>query len=112
MAHVGVLRVLEREGIQVDCIAGTSAGSVVGAVYAAGIPPEKIVELERALRWKDVAHPILSRYGLLSFAPLEAHFVRTLGDLTFSDLKLPYAAVARALHGVWTPRSRAGSRLM
>jgi NTE family protein len=96
-AHVGVLRVLEREGIPVDCVAGTSAGSVVGAAYAAGLSPEKLLELGNALRWRDVARPAFSRYGLISFARLETYFVRILGDLTFSDLKRPFAAVAADL---------------
>jgi NTE family protein len=94
MAHVGVLRVLEREGIRVDCIAGTSAGSVVGAAYAAGIPPAKMEELACSLRGKDVARPALSRHGLLSFDRLGAYVARTLGDVSFSDLRLLYAAVA------------------
>ncbi len=42
-AHIGVLEVLEREGIRVDYIAGTSMGSVVGGLYAAGVP---ICEME------------------------------------------------------------------
>ncbi|MBN1824986.1 MAG: patatin-like phospholipase family protein [Candidatus Eisenbacteria bacterium] len=44
IAHIGVLKVLEREGIPINLIAGTSIGALVGAVYAAGIGPE---ELER-----------------------------------------------------------------
>ena len=44
-AHIGVLSVLEREGIPIHCIAGTSAGAIMGAMFAAGIeregdPPE------------------------------------------------------------------------
>jgi len=49
-AHVGVLRALEALRIPVDCIAGTSAGSAVGAAYASGLSPD---EIERALRSAD-----------------------------------------------------------
>jgi len=49
-AHVGVLRALEAMRIPVDCIAGTSAGSAVGAAYASGLSPD---EIERALRSAD-----------------------------------------------------------
>jgi NTE family protein len=49
-AHVGVLRALEAMRIPVDCIAGTSAGSAVGAAYASGLSPDQI---ERALRSAD-----------------------------------------------------------
>ncbi len=41
-AHLGVLRVLEREGIKVDCVAGTSIGAVVGGLYCAGVPIDSI----------------------------------------------------------------------
>ncbi|MEN6408651.1 MAG: patatin-like phospholipase family protein, partial [Anaerolineaceae bacterium] len=39
-AHIGVLQVLEREGIHPDLITGTSAGAIVGAAYASGMTPE------------------------------------------------------------------------
>ncbi len=44
-AHVGVLRVLEEEGIHVDCLAGTSIGSIVGGMYAAGVSLDRIQRL-------------------------------------------------------------------
>jgi len=43
-AHVGVLKVLEREGIPIDLVVGTSMGSVVGGLYAAGVPVPSIEE--------------------------------------------------------------------
>ena len=44
-AHVGVLRVLEREGFRVRAVAGTSAGGIVAAVYAAGYTPDEMEAL-------------------------------------------------------------------
>lgn len=44
IAHIGVLKALEENGIEIDCLAGASAGSVVGALYAAGKTPEEILE--------------------------------------------------------------------
>jgi len=49
-AHVGVLRALETLRVPIDCIAGTSAGSAIGAAYASGLSPD---EIERALRSAD-----------------------------------------------------------
>lgn len=49
-AHVGVLRELEAQRVPIDCIAGTSAGSAVGAAYASGLSPD---EIERSLRSVD-----------------------------------------------------------
>lgn len=52
-AHIGVLKVLEREHIPVHAIAGTSMGSIVGGLYAAGYSPEEIEALIASLDWKD-----------------------------------------------------------
>jgi NTE family protein len=93
-AHIGVIQVLEREGIAVDCVAGTSVGSAVGAAYAAGLGGDRLLDIALHLRWWHIARPVWPRYGDLSFAPLERYLVRTLGDLTFADLRLPFACVA------------------
>ena len=50
-AHIGVLRVLEEMNIPVDCVAGTSMGALVGATYAAGVPPELIESQVLAVDW-------------------------------------------------------------
>lgn len=97
LAHVGVLQVLEREQIPVDCIAGTSVGSLVGAAYATGMGADRLAELAAHARWRHIARPAWSRYGLVSFARLESWMVRNAGDLSFSDLAIPYAAIAADL---------------
>jgi NTE family protein len=97
LAHVGVLQVLEREGIPVDCIAGTSVGSLVGAAYAAGIRADQLLEMALTVRWRHMARPVWPRSGLVSFARLESYFIRVAGDLTFADLTIPYAALATDL---------------
>jgi NTE family protein len=97
LAHVGVLSVLEREGIPVDCIAGTSAGSVVGAAYAAGLRADRLLELAQRLRWRQVARLVWPHRGFVSFDKLEAYFAELVGDVTIPTLELPYAAVAADL---------------
>lgn len=54
MAHIGVIKVLERERIPVDCIVGTSMGAVVGGLYASGLTAEEIERQMRALDWKTM----------------------------------------------------------
>ncbi|MBW1973572.1 MAG: patatin-like phospholipase family protein, partial [Deltaproteobacteria bacterium] len=39
LAHIGVIKVLEQEGIPIDVVAGTSIGALIGALYAAGLTP-------------------------------------------------------------------------
>ena len=95
--HVGVLSVLEREGIPVDFVAGVSAGSVVGAAYCAGLPMPDMRELAANLGWRNVASPTWPRYGLLSFNKMERLIVDLLGDLDIRDLAIPYATVVTDL---------------
>ncbi|MBL0028844.1 MAG: patatin-like phospholipase family protein [Rhodanobacteraceae bacterium] len=52
-AHIGVLKVLEREHIPIHAIAGTSMGSIVGGFYAAGYTPEEIEAVIASIDWKD-----------------------------------------------------------
>src|SRR5690606_225396 len=51
LSHVGVLHVLEKAGIQVDYIAGTSMGSIIGGMYAVGYSADSIEALIRSEDW-------------------------------------------------------------
>ena len=53
-AHIGVLKVLERERIPVCAIAGTSMGAIVGSLYAIGYSPDEIEAVLVSVDWKDV----------------------------------------------------------
>jgi NTE family protein len=94
MAHIGVLEVLHEAGVPIDFVAGTSAGSVIGAAYCAGMDPEQIRSLGQNLNWWQLARPVWPRRGLVSFAPMERWLVKQYGDLHFKDLRLPFTAVA------------------
>ena len=52
-AHIGVLRVLDELRIPIDCVAGTSMGALVGAVYSAGVPPADIESAVLAINWAE-----------------------------------------------------------
>src|SRR5690606_27095956 len=54
MAHIGVIKVLERERIPVDCIVGTSMGAVIGSLYASGLGATEIETQMRALDWNTM----------------------------------------------------------
>jgi len=97
IAHVGVLKAFRENNIPIDYIAGTSAGSLVGAAIAAGMSVEEIARLSKELRWRRIGRPTLSRLGFQSNKPLE-DFVRARLPLTrFEDLLIPFAAVATDL---------------
>ena len=97
LAHVGVLRVFEQERISVDYIAGCSIGSLIGALYCAGLDADAIWNLAREQkrwRWLDFSLPHM---GIFSGERL----LQTLGTLTkhkdFTDLTIPLAIVATDL---------------
>jgi NTE family protein len=96
-AHIGVLSVLERAGIPIDCVAGASAGALMGAAYCSGVGLPKIKEMALRMRWRDVISLTWPSQGLVSFDKLERWMVAAVGDLEFADLKLPFAAVATDL---------------
>lgn len=54
LAHIGVLKALEEQGVQVDAIAGTSMGAVIGGLYAAGYSVDELEKLALELDWQQV----------------------------------------------------------
>ncbi len=58
MAHIGVLKYLEERGVSADFTAGTSAGSLMGAMYAAGFSAEQIERIALEIDWKDIVKSI------------------------------------------------------
>ena len=118
-AHVGVLKVLEKEGIPIDCIAGTSIGSVVGGMYAAGVPLDQLEKdfTETGLMhsfmtvplWVRIAAaPVLVMPRLFGRHPYDGlykgnkfrnYLVKNVpvAERNIESLKIPYAAVAVSL---------------
>jgi NTE family protein len=92
-AHAAAIEVLVGGGIRPDLIAGTSAGAFVGAILAAGTPPDELLRIISTMRWSTVARPFPSRMGLFDTNPMEAFIDATIGPLTFEDLLCPMAVV-------------------
>ncbi|HJY30953.1 MAG TPA: patatin-like phospholipase family protein, partial [Pyrinomonadaceae bacterium] len=97
MAHVGVLRALIESDISIDCVAGTSAGSIVGGAYAAGMSIEEIRGFGRTLRWRDIGRVTMSRLGIQSNERLEQYLRARMPVTKFEELQIPFAAVATDL---------------
>jgi NTE family protein len=95
MAHVGVLQVLEHENIPIDLIVGTSAGSMVGALYADYPHIDSLVPLVNATTEKDVFDFSLFRSseGFVSGKRLQSYLTEHLHHSTIEDLPIPYVAV-------------------
>jgi NTE family protein len=94
VAHVGVLRVLENEGIPIDYIAGTSSGALIGAMYADGMSGKDIHEVGALMKFGDLAKFSFSRLGFWNNAPMAAFLKRVLRSRTFEELRLPLSVAA------------------
>jgi len=98
LAHIGVLVVLEKEGIRIDMIAGTSAGAAVGALYAQGKDASLIKNLAQDLSWRrlvSVTDLALPKTGFISGKKIRDFLALIIGsDIKFSDLKIPLSCVA------------------
>lgn len=96
-AHIGVLQVLEREKIPVDLIVGSSIGSLIGALYAAGIDPimlERLVHQIRRRNWVDISVP---KKGLIVGNKIEAILKLLTKNLNFDQLRIPLGVVTTDL---------------
>jgi len=96
-AHLGVLQVLEQNQIPISHIAGTSVGSILGAVYASGAPLSRIIATCRTLRFRDIARWRVSRLGLASNNRLGDLIERVFESRQFEELRIPLAVVATDL---------------
>ncbi|MDQ7994159.1 MAG: patatin-like phospholipase family protein, partial [Propionicimonas sp.] len=101
-AHLGVLQAMEARGLRPEFVAGTSAGALVGAGYAAGLGLDTIESLVLEARWADFGRlsPAL-RLGLFDSRVLEATLARTGVDRAIETLPLRFGAVTTDL---WTRR--------
>lgn len=97
IAHVGVLKVLEEEGLRPDLIVGTSAGAMVGAFLASGVSADRLAALGEAIGWSDLARPIVNRLGLMTNDRLGSLMERALPVQTFGELPVPFACMATDL---------------
>lgn len=98
LAHIGVLKVLEREGISVDFLAGTSMGGIIAAGYAAGLDAAYLEqEALRMSRWQNLL-PLVDRslpgLGLVRGERVREYLASHLGEMTFDQLRVPLALVA------------------
>jgi NTE family protein len=101
-AHIGVIKALEFQGIVPDIVVGTSAGSVVGALYAAGNNGFALQKLaldmdEAAI--SDWAVPMFSKVtGVLKGEALQNYVNKAVGFQPIEKLKMPFGAVATDLN--------------
>jgi NTE family protein len=101
-AHIGVIKALEAQGIVPDIVAGTSAGSVVGALYAAGNDGFKLnrmaLEMDEAAI-SDWAVPLFAKSsGVLKGEAIQRYVNRAVHNLPIEKFPIPFGAVATDLN--------------
>ena len=101
-AHIGVIKALEAQGIVPDMVVGTSAGSVVGALYAAGNNGFALQKMALAMdeaAISDWSVPFFARSsGVLKGDALQNYVNKAVGNQPIERLKMPFAAVATDLN--------------
>ncbi|MCU1264483.1 MAG: Lysophospholipase [Acidobacteria bacterium] len=92
-----MLQALGDHEIKIDCVAGSSAGALVGGAFASGLPLSEIEAIGKSMRWRDVGRVTVSRLGIQSNARMEDYLRAHLPVTRFEDLPIPFAAVATNL---------------
>ncbi|MDF2875602.1 MAG: Patatin-like phospholipase [Sporomusa sp.] len=98
IAHIGVLKVFEKHNIPVDCIAGCSIGSLIGALYAVGLDAETIFKLAKNLKKRHWLDFVIPQMGIVSGERALATIRLLTRQKTFEELTLPLAVVATELN--------------
>jgi len=101
-AHIGVIQVLEENGIEVDVVAGASMGAYVGSIWAYGCDGPELEQIAREMesRWAllSLIDPVFPpRQGFLRGYAVKKRLMRSIGDVGFSELARPLRVVAANL---------------
>ncbi|MFL9829813.1 patatin-like phospholipase family protein [Flavobacterium sp. ST-87] len=89
LAHAGAIKFLEEKNIRPNQIAGTSAGSIVGAMYAWGKTPEEILSFFKSIYLFHWRHITFIKAGLIDSEAFRDYFHVVFEDARISDLKIP-----------------------
>lgn len=96
-AHVGALSVIERHGLRASLVAGTSAGAITAAYYAAGFSIEEMTAVMRSQNTRALFSFRFDRYGLVNTDDFAAYLRQHLGERRIEDLDLPLFVVCTDL---------------
>ncbi|WP_151715083.1 patatin-like phospholipase family protein [Acinetobacter sp. TUM15071] len=96
-AHIGVIEVLEQQGIRPDFIVGTSAGSIVGSIYASGKSPAELRDIALKLKANDVREVNVSLKGFFDGKKVEDYINQQVHNMPLERMKIPMYVVATEL---------------
>ncbi len=96
-AHAGALKVLDDAGIRADIVIGTSAGSLVGALYAGGIRGQALVDMALAVQRNQLLDFVLPHRGFIDGSRIQSYVNQSLHSRLIEQLDVPFVAVATDL---------------
>ena len=96
-AHIGVIKMLEANGLRLDVVSGTSAGSVIGALYASGMDAFEMQQQAFALDETKIRDVSLFSGGVVKGQKLQDYVNELVGDRPIERMKKPFAAVSTQL---------------
>src|SRR5229473_814604 len=96
-AHAGVLKVLDDAGIRADLVVGTSAGSLVGALYAGGIRNDELLGTALAVQREELVDFVFPHRGFIEGNRLQTYIDKALNGRLIEQLDIPFVAVATEL---------------
>lgn len=96
-AHIGVIQVLEQQGIHPDFIVGTSAGSIVGSIYASGKTANELRDIALNMKAQDVRDVKLDIKGFFDGKKVENYVNQQVNNTPLELLKTPMYVVATEL---------------
>jgi len=94
IAHIGVIKALEEFGVVISRMSGTSAGSIVGSLYAYGYKPDDIFQIISSTKLYRSMRPAWALTGLLSLESLSEILLKYIPENSFEALKIPMITVA------------------
>jgi len=94
IAHIGVLKAFADHDISVDCISGTSAGALVAATYAFGVPLDMLVEKSKKLSWYSISGFPSLKLGIVPNDALEKIIEEFIGSADIAKARIPLAIIA------------------
>lgn len=104
LSHIGILRVLEREGIPIDVVSGSSIGALIGSFWAAGFDSHELEKIARSINSRNAFFKLvgfrdlsLAHRGFIKGNQVTKFMESFMGDMSFQDLRIPVKVIATNL---------------
>lgn len=98
ISHLGILKVLEREEVPINFIAGTSIGALVGALYASGLKISEMEQLVKTAKWRELIDFTIPKSGFIAGKKIEDYIKKIIKCEKFEELQIPISVIATDLN--------------